>query len=67
MLLLKGKPLKSVQSLQEFRKIFKIFIDLKFLKQVNLEEFTRPYLEYTAFLFGNVQVHRIHFLYVEKY
>ena len=48
-------------------KIFKIFIDLKFLKQVNLEEFTLPYLEYTAFLFGNVQVHRIHFLYVEKY
>ena len=24
-------------------------------------------MEYTAFLFGNVQVHRIHFLYVEKY
>ena len=44
----------------------KIFIDLKFLKQVNLEEFTQPYLEYTAFLFGNVQVHRIHFLYVEE-
>lgn len=42
-------------------------MDLKFWKQANLEEFMWPYLEYTAFLFGTVQVHKIPFLYIEKY
>ena len=42
-------------------------MDLKYLKQANIEEFMWPYLEYTAFLFGNVQFHKIRFLYIEKY